>query len=601
MAEKTIYEKRCDELIAEYGLTRSGFIDSVQIHNIILELFQKKCLGKRIVLWGAGYHNSLTSHASILLTKYATCLQGVVCLTDSCKELQGKQFMGFPIIAPEELPDWNVDVVIISSRSSAESIKKSLYAVLPSCESIDIYQELRNRGIDIPYNFYEERNFYTEIYNVRMEYEHADEAAKPEALRKLIASYLHIKDFYYAFHFIEEYAAGKFSGYEGLLSFQRKMQALLQEVGAANARRRDDINIHYIDALRAVDVFGKDGSYKVLREYLEESVVLTNIHSTAPTTYESVYSITTGELPYTENVYENRFIFQPEEFGVMKEAIEKGYQINLYASAEWRIIHENEKVHYTDQIHMTDKLWKMACDNAVSHVPCFNYLYYPWELHFPLLCGYHRNKPVAMGFKDVGIVDMSDFIEEQHLDCLDYVDKEMAFYKGIMPDNGYTILFSDHSQIVYDKEKCVPFFCYYQNPERSTHCVMAIKGPDIEPEEENVLLSMLDFNQIVKEFLWGDKKRLPKREVIQYQYYSVHNKQFRDVAKEKGYTDYIDGIRCYMSEKFIYVVTKTGKEEVYRIDTPKDNIIATQEGKRYADGIRKRFDRSFPDFLEMHY
>lgn len=598
---KTIYESKCDELIEKYGLVRKGFIDSVQIHNIILELFQQRCLKKRVVLWGAGYNNSLTSHASVLLTKYATCLQGVVCLTDSCKELQGKKFMGRPIIAPEELPEWNVDVVIISSRSSAESIKKSLQAVLPNCESIDIYQELREKGIDIPYNFYEERNFYAELYDVRVEFENAIEEEKPDALWKLIASYLYIKDFFYAFKFIDKYAEKKYRNYETLLAFKEELQQLLLEVETVNAKRNKDINIHYIDAVRAIDVFEKKGTYNVFRDYLEESIVFTNIHSTAPTTYESVYSITTGNLPYTENVYENRFIFHPEEFKLMKSALEKGYKVNLYSSAEWRIIHENEKVNYINQIHMTDKLWKLACDTAASKVPCFNYLYYPWELHFPLLCGYHRNKPVAMGFKDVGIVDMSDFIEEQHKDCLDYVDNELSFFKKIIPDNGYTILFSDHSQIVYDKEKCVPFFCYYNNPDRATHCIMAMKGSGIEHREDNTLLSMVDFNQIAEEFLWGDKKKIPNRGIIQYQYYSVHNKQFRDVAVEKGFTDYIDGIRCYMSEEFIYVITKTGKEEVYRIGNTKENIIDTLEGKEYAEWIKNNYDRSFPGFLEIHY
>ena len=85
------YEARYDSIIKEHDLTRNDFIDSTKIHNIILELFQKKCLKKKIALWGAGYNNSMTSHAAVLLTKYATCLQGVVCLIDSCKELQGNR------------------------------------------------------------------------------------------------------------------------------------------------------------------------------------------------------------------------------------------------------------------------------------------------------------------------------------------------------------------------------------------------------------------------------------------------------------------------------------------------------------------------------
>ena len=177
------YEARYDSIIKEHDLTRNDFIDSTKIHNIILELFQKKCLKKKIALWGAGYNNSMTSHAAVLLTKYATCLQGVVCLIDSCKELQGKDLLGYPIIAPEQLKDWDIDLVIISSRSSAESIKQSLHQFGPDCASLDLYQELRDQGIDIHYNFYEERSFYSELYDVRVAYENAKEEEKAAGKR----------------------------------------------------------------------------------------------------------------------------------------------------------------------------------------------------------------------------------------------------------------------------------------------------------------------------------------------------------------------------------------------------------------------------------
>lgn len=102
-----------------------------------------------------------------------------------------------------------------------------------------------------------------------------------------------------------------------------------------------------------------------------------------------MYSVTTGKMPFTENVYEDRFIFAPEEFPVMMEAIDRNYKINLYSSGEWRIIREDSRVNYVDQIHFTDKLWKMACDTAESsekHLIIFTI----HGTYFPLLCGFHR-------------------------------------------------------------------------------------------------------------------------------------------------------------------------------------------------------------------
>lgn len=596
-----IYETRYNQILEENNLIRDDFIDSTQIHNIILELLQKRCLKKKIALWGAGYNNSLTSHASVLLTKYATCLQGVECLVDSCKELQGKQLLGYPIIAPEELSNKDIDVVIISSRSSAESIKRSLFEYGPQCEALDIYQELRNRGIDIHYNFYEERSFYSELYDVRIAYESAGDNEKAKLLWKLIASYLHIKDFLYAFRYIDIYVNNHYENWEQLLSVKKQVQQIVDEVAAKNQKRTGDIIIQYIDALRAVDVFADEpGQYKVLGEYLKESIVFKQMQSVAPTTYESMYATITGNLPYTENVYEDRFILSLDECELLSNAYEKGYDLNLYSSAEWRIFKEDSRIRYVDQIHMTDKLWTLACDMASNGKPTFNYMYYPWELHFPLLCGYHTKKPVAMGFKDVGIVDMSDFIEQQLQDCLTYVDAEFAYYKNLLPEKAYQVIFSDHSQIVYDPEKCVPFYCYATDTERSTHCVFAIKGPGIEHEEIEHIQSLIHFNLIVEHYIWGDVE-IPYKDIVQYQYYSTHNKMFRDVAVQRGLTDYIDGIQGFQSNEYVYCVTRTGKEELYRKDNLHVNLVNTDEGQSFINQVRSQYKIEFPDFLEMHY
>lgn len=595
------YLERCDQLIKEHDLERTDFIDSTKIHNIILELFQKKCLKKRIALWGAGYNNSLTSHASVLLTKYATCLQGVVCLIDSCKELQGKELLGYPIIAPEELKNWDIDLVIISSRSSAESIKKSLQQFGPWCEPLDLYQELREQGIDIHYNFYEERSFYSELYDVRIAYENAQEDQKESLLWKLIGSYLKIKDFYYAFQYMDVYVQKQYKKYQEILLVKEEIQKIIDEVSEKNQKRTQDISIHYIDALRAVDVLGQEkDTYRVLGDYLKDSVVFTDIHSVAPTTYESMYGAITGRMPYTENVYEDRFIFCLEECDLFQKAYEKGYDIRLYSSAEWRIFKEDKRIHYVDQIHMTDKLWTMACEMAEAQNPTFNYAYYPWELHFPLLCGFHTKQPVAMGFKDVGIKDMSDFIEGQLRDCLQYVDREFSFFNTILPQQGYTVLFSDHSQIVYDPEKCVPFYCYAADNDRSTHCILAIRGNQISHREEDKLQSLVNLNKILEHYFWKEGE-IPENHIISYQYYSTHNKQFRDVAQEKGLTDYIDGIQGFKSKDFVYILTKTGKEEVYKVGNLKENIAETPDGEAFIKEVKSVYDITFPAFLEMHY
>lgn len=111
----------------------------------------------------------------------------------------------------------------------------------------------------------------------------------------------------------------------------------------------------------------------------------------------------------------------------------------------------------------------------------------------------------------------------------------------------------------------------------------------------------MDFNRIFKDFIWERNYKLPERKIAQFQYYSTHNKAFRDVAEEKGLTDYIDGIAGFISKDYLYAVTNTGVKEVYRMGNHRDNIIDTPEGMAYAEEINNNYKIEFPKFLKLTY
>jgi len=601
-----IYDKRLSNLIQNYGFSYKGIIDSIEIHNIIMGLFREKCLTKRIALWGAGRSNSLTSHASVILGKYASYMRGLVCLIDSAKELQGTEFMHYPVVSPESIKDRNIELIIVASRANAASIRQSIQKYAPWCEILDIYEELRNRGIVIPYNFYEEKSLYTELYDKRTAYENAENRENREkALRELISAYLNIRDIPYAIEFCNEYIDRMYSGYENVKEFLSELKKLVAEVKSEVQKRDKDIIIHFIDALRAIDVAHKENDgikFDILKEYFQNMLYFENAYSTAPTTYESMRSIVCGQYPYEVNVYHDNFVFKLEEFPLLSEANKKGYNIRLYTSDEYRVMLEDERIQYINQIHMSQKLWSLMCDRAVNLKPIAAFLYYPWELHFPLVCGYHKNAPHLPAFTDVGVVDMSDYIEEQFTDCLAYVDKQFAFYRDFYNDHTFLNIFSDHSQIVYDNEKFMPYYMYYNNKERATHCTMAVSGPGIEPGIYHENFSMIDYNIIMKQVMNQQQLQIPVRDILRWQYYSIHNKRFRDVAEEKGFMDYIDGIDCYMLDGYIYSCTKTGKEEVFRVENTDKNLINTEEGRKCAAKVKEVFGESkFPAFLDVHF
>ncbi len=598
---KNIYENQLEKILHNYDMRCSDVIDSTYVNSLIVKMFQENCTNKRIALWGAGRNNTLTSHASVILGRYISQLQGMVCLIDSAKEVQGGELFGFPIISPEDAIDKELDLIIVASRASAESIRNSIAGILPGCEVLDIYQELRNQGINLYYNFYEEKSQYSQLYDLRKKYEDStSESEKKDVLRDLIATYLAIRDFVCAFRFIDSYVGHGYDKDGSMVAMRHEIEQLVQEVKEKNQSREGDITIYFIDSVRAMDAIEEsqgEVTYHFIKPYLEKSFVFTNAYSTGPTTYESLIGLLAQQYSFSKDVYADNFMFSIEEVPFLQKACDKGMALHFYVSEEYKIMKPDKRILFDNHIHMTEKLWNMACDKAASKKPVLSFAYIVWELHFPLLCGYLTNEPVINGFYEVGLKDMSGYIEQQFEDCFSYTDEEFLYYEGILHDGGYSVFFSDHSQVVYDKGHIWPFYKYYNDPEKQTHCMLALQGPSIQPGIYGKYVSMVNFNKILCSFLFGEETGWGEDSIVRYQYYNIHNPELRRLAEEKGYLEYIDGMDCFASKDFVYMVNIYGKQEVYRRSNLGDDIAGTEEGKRFIDEVSGRFKVGFPSFL----
>lgn len=600
---KNKYEKELERLLKEYDLFYEETSDSTTIHNILMDLFKSHCDGKRVALWGAGRKNAENSHAAIILKKYTTYIQGMHCLIDSLPELWGDEFMGYPIISPDDIVKNDIDIIIIASKVQADSIKKDISRYAPNCECLDIYGELRKRGITVYQKFYEESNIYTRLFRLKDSYEkEKDFSQKGKLLRQIISAYLSIADFYYARIFAKQYIECGYEGKENIKTFFELLDNMEKEVKEKNCKKTDDVVIFFVDSLRAMDVFEKreDGQYvsKMLKNYLEDATVFTNVKSTGVTTYESMISVIKQKYPYEQNVYENNIMAEFDEFSLLPLAKKEGFDIRFYISEGYQIIHNHPDITFTKQVYLPSKLWKLTTDMACSEEKTFNFIYVPYELHFPLICGYHEKQPQVSGFVDVGIKDTKDFVPRQLEECKDYVDKLFEYYSSWFSKDILFSLFSDHSQVAFDDEEQKPYFMYFKNQNRCVNVTYFIKGNGIPHQWCEDLISLYDFCDIMKGLLTQRKLVIPQREIAIYQYYKVHYKKLREYGIEHHMEDYIDGIQCFTSKEYLYVITATGKEEVYNLNDLGKNIISSEEGKAFKEEILDKYKITFPKFIE---
>lgn len=600
-----IYEKRLNGIIEKYNCKAPDLVDSKWINSIVLDVFNQRCGGKNVAIWGVGKKNAVNGHCAVIINRYILNLTGLKCLIDSDKDIQGSLFMGYPVVDPSDIKNKEIDIIIIASKGSRKSIREQILEIAPQCEYIDIYEELEKAGIKIDYNFFSEQNVYTELYRMKHLYEvTADENLKESYLEQLIAFYLKIRDFYYADFYVNEYCSKNYRYAKQYVDMMREIGELCDEVKEKNRGRKGDVIIHLIDSLRAMDVYGKDSEdglkLNIFGDYEKNAAIFTEAYSTGPATYESMIGTIKQKLSFEENVYENNhFMFDINEFEFLQQIHSKGMPIRFYNSKDYLVMNPCDEIYMKEQLHMPEKLWTMACDIAESEEPTFNFAYYPWELHFPMLCGYMTKEPQIKQFADVGLEDMSDFIEQQLADCLAYVDKQFAYYKDFFSESATMVIMADHSQPIYDKDRNVPFFMFYNDKDRVSHVTFMIINDEIQAGTYDGLISMLDFNCIMEKAVFEKRIMVPERKVVQYQFYNVQNRRLREVAMKKNLMNYTEGIQCFLSKEYLYVKTATGICEVYKLPDNKKNVIETDEAKKFVEYVENNFDTEFPNFWSV--
>lgn len=598
------YNKELNKILDKYNYRYKGVNSSTQIHAEIMNIFTEKCTGKNVAIWGVGKKNTVNSHAAIIIRTYALNLNGLSCLVDSSSDIQGTEFMGYPVISPEELEDSGVEVIIIGSRASAKAIAKNIEEVYPKCEYIDIYDELAKRGIKIDYNFFNEHNVYTELYSLRSKYLVESGKNKAYVLKELIEAYLSIRDFYYAKKYAKLYIDNKYSGFEDLIKMFNEIEQLCCRIKEINSKKDGSVCIHLIDSLRAIDVYKSDRgeiSARMFKRYMDNAIIFSKAYSVGPTTFESMMGMIKQKLSFEEDVYDNsNFMFEFSEFPLLNDMYDSGKKIVFYVAKDYYIMEENEKIERKEHLHMSEKLWNVACDIAESDKPIFGFIYYPWELHYPLLCGYLRSEPEIHNFSDVGIDEISDSIEDQFDDCKKYVNIQFDYYKDFLGDNTVNVFLGDHSQPVYNKEHMnYPFFMYYNDPDRATHIAFFVSGNNIPHGLYNDVVSMLDFNVIMRQILCENYLKVPERRIAQYQYYNIQNKKMREVSQKYNFWDYTEGIQCFISKELLYVITATNKEEVYKLIDDKWVEIDSDEQKEFIEFIKENYNIEFPKFWNI--
>lgn len=538
------------------------------IYGKVYKILQSKCLKKNIAMWGVGdVNNPEETYVSKFLNVFADSLQNTKCLVDMRRELEGKELLGLPIVLPDKMFKYNVDVILVTSYRSRKYIVKEIKARYPNIPYLDIYEELEKMGFYVDVDIFVEDDKYIDLYYQKENYLNATNINdQEEEFQKLLIMYANIKDIYYICKCINECEISDYSFISKMNKLREELIQLMEKTRETIVHRKDVV-VWFQDGFRNIDWYDSEKKeFRVLKNISDKSICMVNSYSTAPTTYESVYSIITGNLPFEGKVYDTKFSFNIEQFAFLQRALEKDYYIKYYTDEAFDFLNSNRRLGTYHKKYMPEIIWEILKQMCIDDKnTTLHFAYAMKELHVPFLCGWFSQKPIRTFFSKMGLEGEKDNwhdVKAQFEDCLKYFDEELENFFSMLGKDTVIVLFSDHAHVVYDEYESKPFYLYYDNLEKSVKNVFMIYKKTWEHKIYDKLVSMIDFNDIAMEIFSHKIFELPYRKNIKYQYYPIQNIAIRQNAKYFSGQDYINGIECCYDGNEIEVKTPSKKEYI---------------------------------------
>lgn len=559
---------REDEVVSSASVTQ-------EVRSMIIDFMHRN---KKVALYCYG------EHTEMLLAEFVFELKGIVCIIDNY--IDNRDNTGYRIIKENEIEENQIDGVIISSFVYRESIAQSLEKNHPSVQVLDIYQGLESKGIFLKYSYYQTDHPFHNYKEInRLQRKLACETSKDNRqllLKKIVYSYVHIKDFATAIKKGKELVALFPS------SANRVLLNDLQEIyniELKEAEKISDNNVLMlcIDALRAED-FSESSMPKVFSAVSRKGFIYKNAYAYSTSTYESLVPV------YSENSDQKTHYYEKDsikgcECSFFREAKKQGRNIYFYTDMGEYI--EDEEIIRTGRSQTTtEKIWNFIVDAANEDNGLF-YIHNSFESHFSFANPYTEAEIVVGGqnilydyLEQKGGKLRTDYVK-QHNDAIRYIDDIIGPILERL--NIRMLLFADHGTFVLDRAMSLDevddslLVCH----EQCIRIPLAVISPEKGVGTSNGLVSLMDFNKMMLALLNKTNYKDKTNKWIKIGRSAIYNPEFKTLYMRKNLER---GLLAF--EGFIFgdleiklIVYSDGKKEIYSTESDEliDDVERVQE------------------------
>lgn len=513
---------------------------------------------------------------------------------------------GCQVVHPDQIADYNIDTVIISSYKCAREFKAELLDYMGKMDIVDPYEHLANEEMYYDREFYayaDKEIYHTTYIDTTTTYHLFLTQKKIELkrfyLEKLIAQCIEIKDFILAQKMIELYIESGWDTNNRYNDFWQELDALFDDITCELEKRaQKDIIINWIDSVNAEDFYQTEFA----NERKKDSCVFYNAYTVIPWTRFTLITLLTGMRPITDHIYVIEDI-NTENSPVLKELVEHGYQFLYLANAglHQEMFEKNRVLSVPCGFNKlvlnnrgisdcsTRLQWNSIKERLISERPICHLIHNLAESHAPF--GYTT------------VESLNGERNNYRLQGMNFIAEQLNWYERFHVGSETCIYLSDHGDAT---------MCRRPYEKGRTNIVFMIKGPGIPVKEEMRLYSHENFSRVISAIIDSTKWDYVFTESVIYEnldYFYADGLMrwiFDWISRRREHNMNLYQCRGIRTSEELYVKYAIGKELYFRLPDEDTNRIDDVMWQDRIEYLRNKCGNEFIDinrnkFFEESY
>lgn len=561
-----------DNLIGKYNIDTLG--RQIYLEDAVLEVVLKYAEFEKIGLRCAGEHT-----AGFL--KHFSDKIHIMAIFDKEPHKVSEEVLnyGIPVLPIEDINDYNLDVMIISTNTYKEEIKEELKNTNVK-NIVDLYDEVEYKyGIKFDDDFYlSNYNDYLYLIGACDLYRNSKDN-KETILRNIISSFLYNRDIYAVRECIKEYIEKDYTDSKRYNDFLRELNELMWKIKDIVLHRdTKDVIILWQDNL----MYNLVENMPFEKSCRKKGMFFENARGVTVWTRAAMKAVLDKRLDI-DNYYDTK-----EEHMLTNLFIDKGYECKYIGIGVNDDLHRNMAVEMKKEKRSYPPISKvywntlklLVTQNKPLMVIAHSVMETHWPNYTPNMIDFHQK---VIGFDNFFTNERNKRI----LDNLRYVDKETEYLISFLSDNSVKILMSDHGQMTSRKSRKWDY--------DAMHINFIVFGKDIPKMKCNKLFSLINFYELSKYILEPSKNNFDdifSNEVL-YQACPMYNKKLILTHIKEDFEEWGVSYRGVETLEDRYVLMETGKEIYNRLPDENKNYVDDEKFKDRVNYLRKKAGNKF--------